>query len=87
MAKYLQERHVVIKGIIDNNLSLKNSGDLPTISFENVSDGAKIFIAIESPKANEEILSQILQSHTVTKVVGYADVERVIKKMVPDADI
>ncbi len=73
LAKYLQDRGVVISGIIDNKLSDKNIQGFNMISFDNVNDGAKIFIAISDKDANKSIVEQILQVHNSTVIRKYQD--------------
>jgi phosphopantetheinyl transferase (holo-ACP synthase) len=73
LVKYLVERNVKIKGIIDNKILTEEDEKLNVIPFEKVDDGAKIFIAVADDKANEDIANQILGRHTRTVFVRFQD--------------
>lgn len=75
LARYFCERGVVLKGIIDNNISEKTKEGFELVSFDEVEDGAKIFISVYDDKANEEILEQIHKTHKKTTAVGYEDLK------------
>lgn len=74
LARYLSERGVVIKGIIDNAYLLRKSDEFSVISFDDVEDGSRIFITVANEEIKKEIFDQIRQHHTYTKALGYADI-------------
>lgn len=73
LADYLIKRKVRINGIVDNKLYGQRLEGLRIISFNEVRNGAKIFIAISSPTANTSIDRQIKDSRKDIIAVHYAD--------------
>jgi prephenate dehydrogenase len=73
LAEYLEQRNVKIYGIVDNNISSLEMSKFQVVSFDQVKDGAKIFIAIEDKVANEEIARKITSIHKKTIVVRFQD--------------
>jgi hypothetical protein len=74
LAKYLGERNVKINGMIDNNISIVKDEEFNAISFENVSDGAKIFITVVKKESNDDIIKQVRCSgHKKTVIVEFQD--------------
>jgi len=73
LAHYLKERDVIINGIVDNKFYGKEIEGFNIISFEEVTDEAKIFIAVSNKEANAEIEQQILAIHPEAVIVKYQD--------------
>lgn len=73
LAKYLRNRNVVIKGIIDNKLHGERVEDFDIISLDDVKNEAKIFIAVSNKDANSSISNQIKESGKTITAIQYAD--------------
>jgi hypothetical protein len=73
LVKYLSERNIKIKGIIDNNILTEVDEKFDVIPFEKVNDGAKIFIAVANKDANEDIVEQVMSRHNKTNIVRFQD--------------
>jgi hypothetical protein len=73
LVKYLGERNIKIKGIIDNKILTKEDENYNVISFDKVNDGAKIFIAVANKEANEDIVKQVMSRHNRTVIVRFQD--------------
>jgi hypothetical protein len=73
LAKYLGERNIKIKGIIDNNILAEGDEKFNIIPFDNVDDGAKIYIAVANKEANEDIVKQVMSRHNRTVIVRFQD--------------
>jgi len=73
LAHYLKERDVIINGIVDNKSYGREIEGFNIISFEEVTDEPKIFIAVSNKDANVEIERQILAIHPEALVFKYQD--------------
>jgi hypothetical protein len=73
LAKYLSERNIKIKGIIDNKILTEEDEKYNVIPFEKVEDMAKIFIAVSNKEANEDIVKQVMSRHNRTVIVRFQD--------------
>ena len=73
LARYLEERDVVINGIVDNKSCGKEIDGFNIISFEKTTNQSKIFIAVIDEKAQVDIEHQILAIHPKTLIVKYSD--------------
>jgi hypothetical protein len=73
LAKYLSERNIKIKGILDNKILTEEDEKYNVMPFEKVDDMAKIYIAVYDKKANEDIVKQVMSRHTRTVIVRFQD--------------
>lgn len=76
LAHYLKERDVIINGIVDNKSYGKEIEGFNIISFEEVADESKIFIAVSNKEANVKIEHQILAIHPEALIVKYQDLHK-----------
>jgi hypothetical protein len=73
LVKYLGERNIKIKGIIDNKILTKEDESYNIIPFEKVDDMAKIYIAVSNKEANEDIVKQVMSRHNRIVIVRFQD--------------
>jgi hypothetical protein len=73
LVKYLGERNIKIKGIIDNKILTKEDESYNIIPFEKVDDMAKIYIAVSNKEANEDIVKQVMSRHNRIAIVRFQD--------------
>lgn len=75
LAKYLNERGIKIAGIIDNNRYGRFIEGFGICSFDEVPDGAPIFIAVSRADVNLTICNQIKKSYKSCTVIKYEDLD------------
>lgn len=74
LAKYLTRRGVIVKGIIDNDKTIGYVKDIAIIQYNEIEDGARIFISIADKEPKEAVMKQIMSSDKNVKVISYEDI-------------
>lgn len=69
LARYLSDRNVVIRGIIDNKGAGETRGDFLIQSPDAIPNEANIFIAVADKEANDSIVKQIKNMGIKTNVI------------------
>ncbi len=73
LARYLRERGVLIKGIIDNYSCDTDIDGFEINRYDAIEKGVAIFVAVADTKSNESILKQIAESGNRSAVIRFQD--------------